>query len=96
MRDLAPKFPPTPDRRSDSRPPPTPVNPLDSLQDIRTSLAGDVLAFLTATTPRPPLPHSDVLSEDQTDQRGSERQALLRAAITNLKVMDVRLYHDRH
>jgi hypothetical protein len=96
MRHPAPKLHPTPDRHPDSRPSAAPVGPLGSLQDIRASLAGDVLAFLTATTPSPPLPSSDVFLEDQTDQRGSERQALLRAAITDLKVMDVRLYHDRH
>lgn len=96
MRDPAPKLHPTPDRRSDSRPSPAPVSLVGSLQDTRTSLAGDALAFLAAATPTTSLPSSDVAPEDQTDQRGNERQALLRAAITDLKVMDVRLYHDRH
>jgi hypothetical protein len=71
-------------------------SPSGSLEDIRTSLAGDVLAFLTATTPRTSLPHGEALTEVNADERVTQRQVLLRAAITDLKVMDVRLHHDRH
>jgi hypothetical protein len=64
-----------------------------SLEDVRMSLAGEVLAFLSSATPdsraRPPY-------EDRSDPRLTERQVLLRAAIRDLKVMDVRLHHDRH
>jgi hypothetical protein len=47
--------------------------------------------------PRPS--HEEVTALESltdADERGIERQVLLRAAITDLKVMDVRLHHDRH
>ncbi|WP_309124400.1 hypothetical protein [Arthrobacter sp.] len=89
------KLPPTPDHDFPPRPSHDEATALESLTDIRTSLAGDVLAFLTATTTSPPAPQGEVLP-DNADERVTERQVLLRAAIADLKVMDVRLHHDRH
>lgn len=96
MPDPVLKLPPTPDHAFPPRPSHEEVTELGLLTDTRTSLARDVVAFLTATASRPLAPQAEVLSDDHADERVTERQVLLRAAITDLKVMDVRLYHDRH
>lgn len=65
---------------------------LDSLEDTRTTLAGDVVQFLAVASPGSDL---DTPSAEHPDPSSMQRQALLRAAVVDLEGMDERLHHAR-
>jgi hypothetical protein len=69
--------------------------------DVRATTASNVVQILAVGTstasgdPSGSLP-DDRLSSEASSSALEDRQVLLRAAIRDLKVMDVRLYHARH
>jgi hypothetical protein len=66
---------------------------VSSLEDVRTTLAGDVVEFLALSATANGYP--DAVSRDETSASSGQRQVLLRAAVADLDAMDERLHHAR-
>ena len=66
---------------------------VDLLEDVRTTLAGDVVQFLAVATTI--TSDSDTTSKERSNSSSGQRQALLCAAVADLEAIDERLDNAR-
>ncbi|MCU1633863.1 MAG: hypothetical protein JWM61_2515 [Micrococcaceae bacterium] len=74
--------------------PPPMHNELDSLEEVRETLAADVVEILSAVEEAPGETPT-ILPAEQVDSGLGDKQALLRAAIGDLEALDERLHQAR-
>lgn len=78
--------------RNERAPVPEPSE-IESLEDVRTTLAGDVVQFLAVVAPTSGI--RDTASLTNAVAPSGQRQVLLRAAVADLQATDERLHHAR-